>query len=114
MAEFRTQKNENKYIKELKNKRSECPICDRVGLKTFKYWKIIKNDFPYDRIAKKHDMLVPIRHVIENDLNQKELDELRKIKNSFIKDSNYDYIIESNYKMKSLPTHFHLHLIVLK
>lgn len=114
MASFRTKKSEEKYYKHLKNKKGGCPMCDRSGLKTFKYWKIIKNRFPYDRIAKKHNMLVPIRHVVEDDLNQKELIEFKKIKNSFLKDSDYDYIMEASPKIKSMPTHFHLHLIVLK
>lgn len=111
MLGFRTKKSEQKYHRNIDK---ECPICKRAALKSFENWKVIKNNFPYDRIAKTHDMLVPLRHVDENSLNQKELDEFKEIKNNFIKDSKYHYIIEANSKLKSIPEHFHLHLIILK
>ncbi|HLP86771.1 MAG TPA: hypothetical protein VK153_02750 [Candidatus Paceibacterota bacterium] len=114
MPGFRTQKNEKKYREHMKNKTDKCPLCDRVGFKKFKYWKIIENKFPYDKIAKEHHMLVPIRHVIEDVLNNKELMEFKKIKNDFIKNSDYDYILETNNSRKTHPFHFHLHLIVVK
>jgi hypothetical protein len=114
---LRTQKNDKKYkkyFKYLKDKKKGCPLCERKTLKSFKYWKIMKNDFPYDKIAKKHQMIVPRRHVVENKLNLKELAELKKIKNNFIHKARYDYIIEATNINKSLPNHFHLHLILLK
>ena len=58
----------------------ECRLCAPTPLKTFTYWKIIKNNFPYDRIARVHDMLVPIRHTREQELSDAELDELSQIK----------------------------------
>lgn len=112
---LRTAKSEAIYVKHRKtNKEIGCPLCKSEDIKTFKYWKIIKNRFPYDRIAREHNMILPIRHIIEDDLNQKELDELRTIKNNYIKDENYNYIIEATINTKSQPGHFHLHLIKLK
>lgn len=115
MKDLRTNKALEKYLKHLKNnKEVGCPLCKREGLKTFKYWKVIYNRFPYDRIARKHDMLVPIRHIVEELLTKKELDELKSIKSGFVNDSGYRFILEPTIKNRSKPNHFHLHLIKLK
>jgi len=90
-----------------------CPLCTVPPIKDFKYWRIVKNKFPYDLIAEKHDMLVPKRHVDEVSLNEDEISELREIKREYI-DSEYSYIIEAMSKNKSIPAHFHIHLIVSK
>jgi hypothetical protein len=90
-----------------------CGLCEKQPLKKFKYWRIVENIFPYDRIAKVHHMVIPKRHVPEEKLSGVELKELRKIKESYIH-KNYDFIIEATYRMKSIPAHFHLHLITVK
>lgn len=90
-----------------------CALCHNDILIKFDYWKIIVNDFPYDRIAKTHHMVVPLRHVSESDLAHEEKDELSSMKEGYIND-NYEYIIEATRKKKSIPAHFHLHLIVAK
>lgn len=115
MITFRTKKTHERYIKERKLRKDiECPLCNKEVIKAFKYWKIIENRFPYDRVAKKHHMIIPIRHAIEDVLTKKEMDELREIKKTFIKDSDYAYIMETTPKTQSVPGHFHLHLITLK
>lgn len=115
MKTLRLKKTEDKYIKHRKNNKNiDCPICPRNPLNEFKHWKIIKNNFPYDRIAKKHTMLTTKRHTTEKDLNQKELSELKLIKDEFMRNSDYNYIMEATNHTKSLPGHFHLHLIVLR
>ena len=113
LPSFRTVKSTKKYLKHLKKraKGDICPLCrERKTIKKFKYWRIIENDFPYDKIAKIHQMIVPRRHISEDELNKKELDEFKKIKKKHIV-KNYDYISEG--MAKSIPNHFHLHLIVL-
>jgi hypothetical protein len=116
MASFRTPEMKKKYEEHLQTGALDkaCPLCDKKSIKTFKHWKIIDNKFPYDLIAKIHHMIVPIRHVVENDLNEEELEELRQIKENFFLNPQYDYIIEAATKNKSIPKHFHLHLIVAK
>lgn len=113
MNGLRTKRTYNKYQKHLKNKTIGCPLCDRVPLKSFKYWKVIVNNFPYDRIAKEHHMILPLRHVVEDDLNQAELTEYKIIKNTYLKHSDYNSILEATFHTKSQPKHFHLHLIEL-
>jgi len=90
-----------------------CPLCNAPTVRTFTYWRVVKNRFPYDKIAGVHDMLVPVRHIIEKDITEEEWRELAHIKNEFVH-SNYQFIIEATHKTKSIPAHFHLHLIVLK
>lgn len=89
-----------------------CPLCERPAEKSFNYWKIIHNEFPYDLLAKKHDMLVPLRHAAELEINSEEWEEYKIIKRSDMQ--KYDYLIEGMEKTKSLPEHFHVHLIVGK
>lgn len=114
MPSLRTQQTENNYREYRKNNPSvDCSLCEKPALKTFTYWKIIENTFPYDKIAKIHHMIVPIRHVTEEGLSVDELYELKKLKDTVLNED-YEYIIEATHKTKSIPSHFHLHLIVVK
>jgi hypothetical protein len=90
-----------------------CALCLKEPVETFKYWKIVANDFPYDLIAREHNMLLPMRHIAEDGLSSDELRELIDIKMNHL-DPKYDYVIEAAPKNKSIPDHFHLHLIVMK
>ena len=90
-----------------------CALCRAESIKEFQYWKIIHNDFPYDRIAKIHHMIVPKRHIPDADLTSSEKEEFEAIKNDYLH-KEYEYIIEATYKNKSIPGHAHLHLIVAK
>lgn len=114
-ATLRTPKGEQKYSEYRKNlpAGSVCALCREEPLQSFNHWKIISNNFPYDKIAKTHHMIVPLRHVQENELNEEELAELLEIKSGLLNE-NYEYILEATRRQKSIPGHFHLHLIVLK
>lgn len=89
-----------------------CPLCVKTPIKQFKFWKIVVNDFPYDRIAERHDMIVSLRHATEQELTPEERDELYEVKYSNMQE--YDIIVEATPQAKSIPTHFHLHLINTK
>lgn len=91
---------------------NECVLCTKPSLREFTYWRILKNDFPYDLVAKQHDMIVPKRHITEDFLTEEEKAEFSSIKKADIQD--YDFILEPSTKGKSIPQHFHLHLIVIK
>ena len=90
-----------------------CPLCAAEPVHLFTYWKIISNRFPYDFVTTVHDMIVPLRHVKEHELTPEELAEFRTLKDGYIND-NYQYILESTHKNKSVPEHFHPHLIIAK
>ena|SRR3990167_5877670 len=115
MVLLRTPEGHKKYMDFLATNPTvrTCPMCKEQVLKSFNFWKIVDNDFPYDVIAGIHHMLVPIRHVTEDKLTQEELTELRALKKDYINE-NYDYIIEPAHRNKSVPHHFHLHLIIPK
>lgn len=115
MNSMRTKETQAKYkaYQDAGGLNDGCVLCDRKTTKEFKYWKIIPNDFPYDRITEIHDIIFPVRHVTEYELNADELAELRELKEKYLNE-NYEYIIESTYKMKSVPEHHHLHLITVR
>ena len=115
MATLRTPQTEQAY-KEHRNQKpadAGCALCDKESLKSFKHWKIIENAFPYDKIAAVHHMVVPLRHATEAELSADEYAELDELKDGVLNDD-YEYIIEATHKTKSIPGHFHLHLIVAK
>lgn len=89
-----------------------CALCERSAIELFIHWKVVKNHFPYDAIAETHNMLVPLRHVKETELNDDERAELLQIKTSYAQQ--YDYLLEATNRTKSIPAHFHLHLIIGK
>lgn len=89
-----------------------CYICTSRPLKTYTNWKLIENEFPYDEIATRNDMIVPLRHTTEEGLTEEELREFTKIKEDI--NDKYDMILENTHKQKSIPGHFHLHLLQIK
>ena len=92
----------------------ECPLCIESPTKTFTYWLLLPNKYPYDAVATKHDLLLSRRHVATyEELNQAEQDKLRTLKQGIL-NTDYDYILEAMPKNKSIPGHFHLHLIQAK
>ena len=110
---LRSVKNQNEYREFIKKGGLEniCPLCKKSSIKDFLHWRIVKNDFPYDTIAKTNDILILKRHGEETSL--KEEKELKEIKKGFLNE-NYDFIIEALPDEKSIPGHFHVQLIVSK
>ncbi len=114
MKSLRTRISQVEYDNYVKSKPAEapCELCGREAMTSFKFWKIILNRFPYDRIADHHTMLVPIRHITEKELSEEEYRELVSIKESQLNE--YRYIIEATPITKSIPLHLHFHLVNLK
>jgi diadenosine tetraphosphate (Ap4A) HIT family hydrolase len=90
-----------------------CHLCEASSVTEFEHWRVIKNKFPYDMVAVQHDMIVPKVHKKEEDLTAAELQELRELKTTYIND-NFQMIMESVPRNKSIPEHFHLHLLAIK
>jgi diadenosine tetraphosphate (Ap4A) HIT family hydrolase len=91
-----------------------CTICEKDGKRRGE-WKIVRNLFPYDRIASKHDLLVPVRHVSEHRLlRQSEITQLQSIKASRSLSEKYSLVLENLGKQRSIKGHFHIHLIRLR
>jgi hypothetical protein len=90
-----------------------CNLCKMQPIKEFEFWKIINNDFPWDLVFKTNHMLIPKRHIVYNELNEEEKKEFDLIKSDYV-DKNYGLLIEATNTKKSIPSHFHIHLIVFK
>ena len=115
MATLRTPATEQQYKEwRAQNAATEaCALCDREPLHRFHFWKIVTNKFPYDLVARTHELLVPLRHVSGRELSEAEKDELDEIKETYLGD-HYELILENTRQATSIPGHFHLHLITLR
>lgn len=116
MSGTRTKKMHERYQRYQKTafKPGVCVLCSKAEvIKTFKYWKIVVNIFPWDRIAKTQHMVIPKRHITYTELNKMERAELEKIKLSYLS-KKYDILAEATYRILSISKHFHIHLIILK
>lgn len=102
--------NMNKLLE--KNEVYGCLFCSEKPSHIFRYWSLRKNDFPYDAIAKKHDMLFLKRHA--KFPNMEEREELKTILRTIRQFGVYEAMLESLDEQASIPNHFHVHLIQFK
>ncbi len=116
MPVFRSTELSQRYreVMQTNEFKTACALCNRESLKTFVHWKIVSNLFPYDLIAAEHNMLLPLRHATESELTDEEREEFMQIKYSDELQGKYDNFIESTHRTRTIPPHFHLHLLVLK
>lgn len=97
-----------RYEEYLKRKKpGDCYLCRATSIKEFKFWRLLPNEFPYDRIAKTHHLITLRRHADENGLTVEEYNELYDIKHSLRND--YDMLFENTLKRKSIREHYHIH-----
>lgn len=89
-----------------------CRLCEKKSIAEYEHWLLQINDFPYDRFADVHHMLVSRVHTSEAELPAAAYTELRQLKTTFGK--HYDYLIESLPGTFSIPDHFHVHLLTIQ
>jgi hypothetical protein len=113
MPSLRTPEGDRKYVeyRAQAGAADPCALCAAPAISSFTHWKIVENRFPYDRIAAVHHMILPLRHVDETGLAAAELEELSLLKRGEL-NTGYQFIIEATHRQKSIPGHFHLHLVV--
>lgn len=94
------------------NTKKNCFICAAPPIRIFPYWKVIPNDFPYDAVSSEHVLLVPLRHT-PNDvcLSAEEFAALDIIRRVLNKEGVYDAVVENLARGRTVPGHFHYHLI---
>jgi diadenosine tetraphosphate (Ap4A) HIT family hydrolase len=113
MAGYRTKETSDK----LKAKeRLELPFSfhSLEKIREFKYWYIVENQYPYDRVAKVSHILVPKRVFADlEEMEFEEWDELHSIKAELGMSEDYDSIIENMPHERSVRHHYHLHLVKL-
>ena len=101
-----------RYIEWNKQKDKKCFFCVAKTEKQFLFWKLLKNDFPYDKIAAVHKALSPLRHVPDkHDLYPEEIKELEEILDSLEKEKIFDSMIINFTKNRTIADHYHIHLI---
>lgn len=111
----------NIWIKKMAWKESiwieNCPFCKEeeknTVVKNFKFWKILKNLYPYNGI-KNHLLLIPKRHIEHTKfLNKEELEELPEIYDfieKYFSWENYFSFIRETNGWKSIK-HIHYHFL---
>lgn len=94
---------------------SRCFMCEPepelIVIQT-EFWQIIDNQFPYDAIAMKHHLLVPKRHVAnEESMTQRERFDLIRLFWLLEQSGRYDSITRNMAHQQSCPQHLHYHLL---
>lgn len=90
-----------------------CRLCEAPSKKEFEHWRIIENKFPYDLVASVHDMAVPKVHGSEREISAEAWREFQDLKVRHF-EGDYDFYVEAAPKRKTIPAHYHMHLIVVK
>ncbi len=106
---MRTQKVEKHYA-EVKEQGGLRPLYDETPIKDFKYWRIVENRFPHDKIADLNHMIVLKREVKDiRHINLMEWIQLLKVVWYIRHDYNtFTYNLPSMSSVKNIP-HAHLY-----
>jgi len=109
---LRTKKTQKIYVDYVTNKYDHhCIFCAKDDLiKEYEHWILVENKYPYDAIFSTHNMLAPKAHVTERTkLYKDEIEELDEL----LQELDYDMCILNKKKRRSIPQHYHLHLVKL-
>jgi hypothetical protein len=110
---LRTEKTQARYDRQ-RNERRQCGcyLCRAEPIRNYLHWKIITNEYPYDRIAANHHIVTLQRHASEQEMTEQERKEFEKVRRHL--HQRYDMIFENTVRKKSIPGHHHIHAITLK
>lgn len=109
---LRTAETEARYEADLKAGKTR-DLMDVPAIMDFKYFKVIKNHYPHDKIAKVHHLLIPKRRFQHwHQMKRRERKEFKMIDEVL---SRHYHCIKRNYPaLISVPELVHWHLYVLK
>lgn len=114
---LRSDETQIKYEQYLLNKpKDNCPFCElkRDIIKEYNYWIIMENKFPLDEFWVVSHILAPKEHVKEFHLLSGIAQmEFKKIKKYLNNNKYYDHIMEDLPRNRTIPKHFHYHLLKL-
>ena len=116
---LRREETEAKYQEWLKVPlKQKCCFCRELSYKVakkktaikieWKYWALMYNQFPYDKVYETHDLLFCKRHVDWGDLTVKEITEYNQIMKELR--PLYHQLVENIGSRISQPSHYHIHL----
>lgn len=112
-----TEKQYAKRRQEMKELHTEgCAIC-RIptieGFPLMQYWRVVRNEFPYDKIAERSYMFMPKRCIaLWSDLTSEEVSEWNWFRQEMGK-YGINFSMWSSPVTQSVPMHYHEHLIRL-
>ena len=90
-------------------------LLDLPHVKDWKYWVLVENEFPYDKISVRHSLLVPRRHFTEDEnMSSDERQELFFIKAEFKMSKEFDAILENIKHNRTVPDIYHIHCFKFK
>lgn len=105
----RTAASEQKY-QDAKADKNLQPLSQVEPIKEWKYWKLIPNQFPYDGIFRRHNMLLPKRQFADRtQMRMTEWSELQAIIRDYV-EKHYDLIIDNTQRKRSVLSIYHLHV----
>lgn len=113
---LRTEETARRYEEACAQQKADggCRLCnDPESIEEYAHWRLMPNKFPYDRLFAKSDMLVIRRHADEYGLTDEERAELLSLKAGVLADR-YDSLLDHLPRQKSIPHHYHVHLISFK
>ena len=115
---LRTKETSEKYISHLKTLDERVKDMASLNLpivKEYKYWTIVVDTFPYDKVADTHHLLIPKRVVrSRKDLNEEERIELQYLFEEELPKI-YDCSLEKlSDRRRCVKGHLHIHLLNLK
>lgn len=58
---LRTDATQQRYDE--KRRGVECFLCRGDCIQSYFFWQVYPNDYPYDKVAKRHALLTPKRHI---------------------------------------------------
>jgi len=119
---LRTPETEKRYREHLKTLPEDyCVFCDEDKMSfenrkaSYKYWFIVKNEFPYDAKHETSDMLVCKRHVQHlRELTVDEMLEVFSLLDEIKRKNLYHQQVMNSDKRQSMPLHIHWHLLNFK
>lgn len=107
---MRTDETEARYMVAKANG-SLVPLAQVPSNREWIHWRLIDNDFPHDRIAKTHHMLLPKRVFPDLlEMSVEEQMELILLMSTILADD-YDSFKINTARQRSVPNHFHIHCL---
>jgi hypothetical protein len=90
-------------------------LTDLPHVREYTRWVLVENEFPYDRIADRHCLLVPKRRFVDDgEMLGAERAELLEIKQGYSDSKEFDCVFENLKHNRTVPGHYHLHVLKFK
>lgn len=111
-TKLRTPETWEEYKGRRQDPTGPCAMCNLVHGESDQVWSIVANEYPYDAIAEKHDLLIPTHHAPHiEDFDEAELATLHLLLAKLEDSKEYDAVLWNFPNNQTVPGHFHIHLL---